>query len=291
MKASKLTPYLYVLPAFLIVATFMYAPVFMNLYYSGFQMSAFSSQPKFIGFENYLSVFRDDVFYIALKNNALFALVSVIMQCGFGLIIAIFLESKLLGKSRTLYRTVYFVPSIISVSAAGMLWSFIYEPSVGLLNTWLKVIGQENLAIAWLGNSKTAMMAIIFMSQWQYVGYITILMVVAIQKIPAELFEAASIDGATAVLKAWHITLPQVKEMLLVSVVITTIGAFKVFTEVYVTTLGGPGQATQVLGTFLYSQGFINNKLGYASAIGIVAFLITFVLSIVQIKVTRSGNE
>jgi len=262
-----------------------------NVYYSLFQMSAFSANPEFIGLQNYAELFKDNVFYIALKNNVLFAAVSVLVQCVFGLVLAILLESKLTGKMSTFYRVIYFIPAIMSVSAVGMLWSFIYEPSIGLLNKVLEMIGQTDWARAWLGDEKTAMMSVIMMSQWQNMGYITLLLVVAIQKIPEEYYEAAEIDGANALAKAWYITVPMVRDMLVVGIVITVTGAFKVFTEVYVTTLGGPGQASHVLGTYLYLQGFINNRAGYASAIGVIAFIITFALSILQIRISNTGTS
>jgi raffinose/stachyose/melibiose transport system permease protein len=251
-------------------------------------MSAFSVKPEFIDLQNYAELFKDNVFYIALKNNVLFAVVSVLVQCVFGLFLAILLESKLTGKMSTFYRVVYFIPAIMSVSAVGMLWSFIYEPSIGLLNRVLEMIGRTDWTRAWLGDEKTAMMSVIMMSQWQNMGYITLLLVVAIQKIPEEYYEAAEIDGANALAKAWYITVPMVRDMLVVGIVITVTGAFKVFTEVYVTTLGGPGQASHVLGTYLYLQGFINNRAGYASAIGVIAFIITFVLSILQIRISNT---
>lgn len=288
MRVSKATAFLYVLPAFIIIALFVYVPMVSNVYYSLFQMSAFSVKPEFIDLQNYAELFKDNVFYIALKNNVLFAVVSVLVQCVFGLFLAILLESKLTGKMSTFYRVVYFIPAIMSVSAVGMLWSFIYEPSIGLLNRVLEMIGRTDWTRAWLGDEKTAMMSVIMMSQWQNMGYITLLLVVAIQKIPEEYYEAAEIDGANALAKAWYITVPMVRDMLVVGIVITVTGAFKVFTEVYVTTLGGPGQASHVLGTYLYLQGFINNRAGYASAIGVIAFIITFVLSILQIRISNT---
>ena len=290
MKTKKGVPVLYILPALLFVAVFMYVPIIMNFYYSTFEMSAFSSNNQFVGLQNYKTLFAYDVFYSALKDNIWFALISVIVQCFFGTALAILLESRSAGKAGTLYRTIYFIPAVMSVSAVGMLWSFIYEPTIGLLNSLLRTAGLGNLASAWLGQGSTAIGSVIIMSQWQYVGYITILMVVAIQKIPADLYEASAIDGANALQRAIYITVPQVRDTLLVSIVVTVIGAFKVFTEVYTTTLGGPGQASHVLGTFLYNQGFINQKMGYASAIGSITFVITFILALVQIRLGE-GKE
>ena len=291
MRTRTMVPYLYIIPAFLMVAVFMYLPIIQNFYYSFFQMAAFSENIKFIGIDNFKRLFADKVFYIGLKNNFLFALICVFCQVGIGLVIAICLESKLTGKTRTFFRTVYFIPSVISVTAVGMLWQFIYEPNVGLLNTFLNFIGLSNLTHPWLGDSKTAIYSIIAMSQWQYTGYAMMLLIVAIQKVPDELYESAEIDGANGFQRAVYITVPQIKEMIVVTTVITVIGCFKVFTEVFTMTVGGPGNSSQVLGVYLYQNAFLYDTMGYASAIGVVVFMITFVFSIIQIKISRSGED
>ena len=135
------------------------------------------------------------------------------------------------------------------------------------------------------------MLSIIAMSQWQYTGYSVLLLVVAIQKIPEELFEAAYMDGANGIARALHITLPQIREMILVTLVISVTGCFKVFAEVYATTLGGPGVSSQVLGTYLYQTLFTFDNLGYGSVIAFVIFIITFVTSFLQVRLLHSGEQ
>ena len=189
-----------------------------------------------------------------------------------------------------MYRNIYYIPALISLTAVGILFTFIYQPDLGMLNSFLRAIGQGDLARSWLGDSKTAIYCIIAMSQWQFTGYITLLMVVAIQNVPNHYIEAASIDGANAVKRAFHIVLPLVKEQLLVCSIITVIGAFKLFTEVYSTTGGTPGNSTQVLGVFLYQNAFLHDDLGMAAVTGVFIFIITMALSLIQMKITRSGK-
>ena len=176
------------------------------------------------------------------------------------------------------------------MKSVGLMFTFIYEPNLGLLNSAFKALGLTSMTQSWLGDSKIAIYCIIAMSQWQYTGYITLLMVVAFQNVSPDYIEAASIDGAGPVRRAISVVLPLAKEQLLVCSIITVIGAFKLFTEVYSTTAGGPGNSTQVLGLFLYQNAFLHDDLGMAAVTGVFIFVITMVLSVIQLKVSRSGE-
>ncbi|BES63900.1 sugar ABC transporter permease [Gottschalkiaceae bacterium SANA] len=290
MKFGKKNYWLYILPAILLIGTFVYVPIIQNFYFSLFKMNSYTDEKIFVGLAHYVRIFKDDVFYTSLKNNITYAIISVICQVGLGTMLAMLIESKLTGRLRNFYRNVLFMPSLISVTAVGLLWYFIYNPNVGMLNALLTKIGMENLTHAWLAEPNIAIYSIIAMSQWQYTGYIMVLILVAIQKIPAELFEAAEIDGANGIQRSLFVTIPNIKEMLLVTSVITVIGAFKLFTEIYVMTMGGPYNTTQVLGTYLYQSAFMFDEMGYASAIAVIIFMITFTASIIQIRMAKSGK-
>ena len=278
------------IPGLIMVLIFVYIPVITNVVYSFFSLSSYSSSAKFVGISNYIRFFTKDTLPIMLKNNGLYCIISLIVQVGLGTVIAFLLESKVAGRFRNVYRNIYYIPALISLTAVGILFTFIYQPDLGMLNSFLRAIGQGDLARSWLGDSKIAIYCIIAMSQWQFTGYITLLMVVAIQNVPNHYIEAASIDGANAVKRAFHIVLPLVKEQLLVCSIITVIGAFKLFTEVYSTTGGGPGNSTQVLGVFLYQNAFLHDDLGMAAVTGVFIFIITMALSLIQMKITRSGK-
>lgn len=290
MKVKRYTPYLYVIPGLIFVLILVYFPVILNFYYSFFRLSSYSSSMIPVGFSNYMRLFLEPILGILLKNNFLYAGISLLIQVGFGTFLAILLELKYCRYVSSLYRNILFIPALMSLTAVGLLWVFIYTPDVGLLNSLLRMIGLENLQKPWLGIKETAIYSIIAMSQWQFTGYVTILMVVAIQKVPEEYNEAAIIDGASNLQRAIHITIPCVKEQLLVCSIITIIGAFKLFTEVYVTTAGGPGNSTQVLGTYLYHQAFLYDDLGMAATVGVIIFVITFSVSLFQLKIAKSGE-
>ncbi|WP_404456454.1 sugar ABC transporter permease [Virgibacillus necropolis] len=281
---------LYVIPALLVVLVFIFLPIILNFYNSTFRWNAFSTEKVFVGLEYYKTLFTDPVFYTSLKNNVLYAVISLVFQVGGGLIIAAILEEKIVRKFQPFFRTIFFIPSILSLAVVGLLWNMMYQPSIGIINEFIQAIGFQDFSYAWLGEPDTAIYAVIFVSQWQYTGYIAMLFLVAMQKIPRTLYEAAMIDGANRFHTFIHITIPQIKEMILVATTFTTVGAFKVFDEVYIMTSGGPGHATEVLGTMLFNSGFRNDEMGYASAIATIIFIITVILSFLQIKASRTGE-
>ncbi|GAA4658659.1 carbohydrate ABC transporter permease [Arthrobacter cryoconiti] len=225
----------------------------------------------------------DPVFWTALINNVFYAVVSVIVQVSGALALAAVIEGLRSERLRGILRATYFIPSAISLTVAGLLFYFIYEPELGLLNGLLDSLGLNQLTQAWLGQENTAIWGIIAMSQWQGFGYSTLLFAVAIQRIPSELYDAAAIDGVGGLKKFWTITMPLTREMTGLMMIVTVAGSFQVFNEVMVMTSGGPNNSSQVLGTWLYRSGFVRNDFGYAAAIATVIFVVTIVLALIQL--------
>jgi raffinose/stachyose/melibiose transport system permease protein len=289
-RLRNVTQWLYVLPALLFVVVFVYYPAVDNLRLSLFQWSSFSPKESFVGLQNYRDLAADPIFWSALFNNIAYAVVSVIVQVGGGLVLAAILEEFVRPRLRGFFRTVLFLPAVMSLTVVGFLFYFLYEPNFGLVNQALNAVGLGSLTHAWLGEEGTAIWSIITMSQWQSTGYVMVLFIVAIQKIPRELYEAAYIDGATKVEAFRRITVPLVNDMLVLMLIVTVSGAFLVFNEVWVMTQGGPNNASHTLGTWLYKSAFFNDQLGYAAAIGSVIFVITFVTSIIQLRLARGRS-
>ena len=288
MYKNKRSIWLFILPGFLLMALFVFFPLFLNLFYSMCRWSAFSPTKEFVGLDYYKRLFSDPLIGQALKNNIYYAVVSVLCQCGIGLILAAVLEYGKMRKYEGFFRTAYFIPSIISITVIGLLWTFIYSPKMGIVNPLLDLLGLEKFATDWLGSSETAMGAVIFVSQWQNIGYIMLLFIVAIQKIDETIFESATIDGVNGIQNFFHIVVPLVKDTLLVTCIITVIGAFRVFSEIYVMTGGGPGHTTETLASYMYRVGFRNDEMGYSAAIASLIFIILLALTILQMKL--SGN-
>lgn len=290
-KKNQKTVGLYLFPALFIVIIILYLPIFINLYESFFSWGAMSTKHEFVGFANYIKMFKDEVFYVALKNNMIFMVTSVIFQIGISLIIANVLECKFMRRSQNFFRSIYFIPSLLMVTVVGIAFKMIVSPSIGVLNPLLELAGADASKMDLLGNAGSATYAIAAMSQWQYIGYTVILFIVAIQNIPGELYEAADIDGANAVKKFFYITVPEIKDTILINTIITVTGSIREYDEVFVTTNGGPGYATETLATYLYKAGFRNDQMGYASALAFFIFIVTFIIGLAQMKGYRLDDQ
>ncbi|MFI2688605.1 carbohydrate ABC transporter permease [Streptomyces sp. NPDC018586] len=277
----------WVIPALVMLAVFVYLPLVQNFGFSTLTWDIYSGDQEYVGLENYRRLFDDPVFWSSFANNLWYAVLSIVFQVFGALLLAALVESVRRERWQRVLRAVYFIPAAISLTVAGLLFYFVYEPNIGLLNHVLDAIGLRELAQPWLGQESTAMFAVIAMSQWQGFGYCTLLFAVAIQRIPAELYEAAALDGVGPVRRFFQVTLPLVREMTGLMVMVTVSGAFQVFNEVMVMTSGGPNNSTQVLGTWLYRNGFVRNDFGSAAAIGTVLFVITLTIAMAQLWITR----
>ncbi|MFC9285161.1 carbohydrate ABC transporter permease [Streptomyces sp. NPDC057052] len=275
------------IPALVLLAVFVYLPLVQNFGYSTLTWDIYSGSQQFVGLDNYRDLFADPVFWTSFTNNLWYALLSVVFQVFGALLLAALVESIRSTRWQRALRTIYFIPSAISLTVAGLLFYFIYEPNLGLLNHALEAVAPGTFDHAWLGQESTAMTAVIAMSQWQGFGYSTLLFAVAIQRIPAELHEAAALDGAGPVRRFFRVTLPLVREMTGLMLLVTVSGAFQVFNEVMVMTSGGPDNSTHVLGTWLYRNGFVRNDFGHAAAIGTIIFVITLTIAMAQLWFTR----
>ncbi|KAB2332638.1 carbohydrate ABC transporter permease [Bacillus mesophilum] len=290
-RKNKWIPFLFLLPSLLFLGIFIYIPLIQNFYNSLFEFSVFSQTKEFVGLKAFKNLFQDQIVTTAFINNIKYAVISVLFQVFFALVLAAILEDKLFRRAAPVLRIIYFVPVMISISVIALLFGFIYNPQIGILNSFLELIGLENLAKPWLGNSTTSIYAVIAMSQWQSIGFITMLFIVAIQKIPKELYEAANIDGAGKIRKFFSITVPQVKETMFVNLLITVTGSMLVFNEPYILTNGGPGFSSMTLAVHMYQEGFVKDNMGYASAIATLIFILTAVFAVIQIKVSGTGKE
>jgi raffinose/stachyose/melibiose transport system permease protein len=277
---------LWLAPAIVLLAVFVYYPVLENLRLSLYRWSPFTKE-AFVGLDNYRQMAQDPVVWGALFNNTAYAVVSIVCQVAGGLVLAAVLEEMVRGRLKGFLRTVYFVPAVLSLTVVGLLFTFVYNPQIGLVNGFLDLVGLGGLKHSWLGESATAIWSIIAMSQWQNVGYLTVLFIVAMQRIPRDLYESAYLDGASRVAAFRHITVPLIRQMTLLATIITVSGAFLVLNEVWVMTAGGPNNASHTLASWLYKSAFFNDQFGYASAIAVLVFVITMGAAIVQMFLAR----
>ncbi|MDV2884621.1 sugar ABC transporter permease [Alkalihalophilus pseudofirmus] len=268
---------LFVLPALLVYSIFILYPIIATFNYSMYNWNGVQAQKTFIGLENYFTLFSDSTFWQALQNNMLLVLVSVFVQIPLGLIMALVLFSPIMGKK--FLNVIFFLPYLMSTVAIGLLWIFMYDPINGPVNQIVQLFGFN--AIPWLADKNTAMIAILIVVIWQFSPFYMILFKAAMVGIPDELYEAASIDGANELQKFFYVTLPALIPSFVTSSILAIVGSLKAFDIFYIMTGGGPGGATEILGTYMYKQGFINFSMGYASTIAAVMFLIAFVCVII----------
>jgi multiple sugar transport system permease protein len=236
---------------------------------------------QFIAFRNFLRLFNSSSFRQALWNNIYFVLVVVPLQTFLALLLAVLVNQKL--RFINLFRTIYFSPVVTTMVVVSIVWYVLYNPGEGLINQFISFISFGKLGpYSWLNDTSLALPAIMLLSIWQGVGFQMVIYLAGLQSIPDELYEAGRVDGANSWQQFWHITIPQLRNTTIFVIISTTILAFKLFTQVWVMTRGGPQGASKTIIVLLYQEGFTMLRVGYASAIGVLFFLIVLGVSILQ---------
>ena len=236
---------------------------------------------QFIVFRNFLRLFNSSSFHQALWNNILFVLVVVPLQTFLALLLAVLVNQKL--RFINLFRTIYFSPVVTTMVVVSIVWYLLYNPGEGLINQFISFISFGKLGpYNWLNDTSLVLPAIMILSIWQGVGFQMVIYLAGLQTIPHELYEAGWVDGANSWQQFWQITIPQLRNTTIFVVISTTILAFKLFTQVWVMTRGGPQGASKTIIVLLYQEGFTMLRVGYASAIGVLFFLIVLSVSIFQ---------
>jgi raffinose/stachyose/melibiose transport system permease protein len=289
---TTLQAYLLVAPALIFLAAFVAYPITRTLLISLYDFGITDSRSEFIGLANFQEMFGDEIFWRAIRNNVTILVVSVLFQVGIGLVLAAVLNRGITW-GRTFFRTLHFAPVIMSVVAVGILWQLVYDPGIGILNKLLKAVNLPVPQQGWLGDPNLVVFAILAAACWQYTGFVMVILLAGMQSVPDSIYEAARLDGANEVQVFFRITIPVIRNVIIVATLITMIGAFKVFDIVFVLTRGGPANASQVLGTYIYYNAFTVNRAGYASAIAVVLLGVAVVLGLFQLRFTRAvgGGE
>ena len=273
-------------PAVVLYAAFFLLPMAQAFYVALFRWRGFSANKEFVGVENFRKLLTGDpIFWQCLSHNLTFLVVSLLVIIPLALFFASALAGRLRGAQT--YRAIYLFPNVISIVAVAALWSFIYHPTFGILNALLKTVGLERFVTGWLGDPKTALPCIIATSIWYSLGFYVVLLLAGVQSIPRSLYEAAWIDGAGGWQSFRHVTLPLVWEILKLAIVYLIIHTINIFGLVWVMTEGGPNYHTETLLTYLYRQAFVQSNFGYATALGVVVFVIIFGISLATSRLMR----
>lgn len=277
----------FVLPALLFYGLFNLVGIARTFYYSFMDWRGISENKEFIGLLNYIAVAKDGMFWSAFKNNLILVVVSTFIQLPGALILALLLNANLKGSK--FFRTVFFMPMLLSTVATGIMWILFYDPNFGLLALIIKKL-ELNISTAFLQGS-TALPAILFVICWQFIPFYMIIVKAGLTNIGTELYEAAKIDGANAWDGFRYITLPLIMPTLRTSAVLQLVGSLKYFDLFYVMMGGAPNENTELMATYMYKKGFTEFQMGYASTIAAYMFIICFVFACVFLYVTERKEK
>jgi ABC-type sugar transport system permease subunit len=289
---ERMVGYLFVLPIAVFFVVFVGYPFLRAFYLSLTEWSGFTT-PHFVGLRNFHSLLDDPVFWRALRTTLVYTAVTTVLQTTLPLLLAVFLNAGWRGS--VVFRTLLFIPVVVSFVVTALLWRLIYDPNSGTLNQLLHNVGLGGLAHPWLADSSTVVPAIIVVSLWQSVGFFMLIYLAGLQGIDLTLYEAARIDGANGRQQFLKITVPMVRTVTGVVVLLNLINGLNTFDVIYVMTGGGPNRASEVLGTYLYKLAFGTESgatpaFGYATAISMVVFALCIIVTVVQLRISRRGH-
>lgn len=280
-----LTPYLFLLPALVMLGLTVFYPAIQAFFLSFTQYEYDLTQPPvWIGFKNFHRLLIDPVFWQTLRNTLLYLVCVVPILVSLPLGLAILVNQKLCGIHW--FRVAYYIPVVISMVVAGIAWKWLYAEN-GLLNQLLRWVGVTQAGVPWLTSPQLAIFSVMAVTVWKGVGYYMVIYLAGLQAIPPDLYEAAAIDGSDGMKKHWDITVPLMRPYLLLVAVISAISATKVFEEVYIMTQGGPRNSSKTLVYYVYEQAFQNLEMSYACTIGLVMFLVILGLSVLRLSLER----
>jgi multiple sugar transport system permease protein len=281
-----LIPYIFIAPNVVVFAVFMFVPILLAFYISLNEWTLIGT-PTFVGLGNYLDMLEDSEFLRAFYNTGVYTLGTVPTSIALGLVVALGLNLKLPG--RTLLRSIFFVPVIISLVAVALIASWIFNDNYGIINAALSAVGIGD--VPWLSSARWAMISLIIATLWIRLGFNMVIYLAALQSIPTELYDAARVDGASGWRRFRHITWPLLGPTTFLLVIINIIYSLHVFDLIYVMTGGGPGFSTTVLVQYIYQMAFTEGQMGYASAIGVVLYLLLLIFTVFQWRVTRQSEN
>jgi raffinose/stachyose/melibiose transport system permease protein len=273
-----LTVTVFLLPATVLFAMLVLVPIAVALYTSLFRWGGFGAPENFVGLENFRKLFADEVFLGDLWRGLVLIVLAIVLQLPFALAIAVLLNQRMRG--RAVYRVVFFAPYVLSEVITGVLFTMIFAPGSGLADQTLEAIGLGGHGIGWFSESSTVLPTLFLVMTWKYFGFHMILYLAALQNVPAEVLEAASIDGAGPWQRFRHVTLPLLGPTLRISVFLSIIWSIQLFDLVWVISGGGPVHASETMAITMFEYGFRRYQMGYANAISVVMFLLSFVFAL-----------
>jgi raffinose/stachyose/melibiose transport system permease protein len=280
---QRFLPWWFLAPALLIYSVVVVYPMVYSAYLSLFRWDGISPTKVFVGLDNYVALLtQNEVFWIALKNNAVWLVAALLLPTSIGLGLALLLNLKFRGSA--VFRSIFYFPAVLSLAVVGLIWTWIYHPDLGLLNQALGAAGLKAFERNWLSDPHFALYPVIIAATWNAVGLPMLLFLAGLQTVPVELLEAAKVEGAGPVRRFMHVTFPLLRETTLIVLAITAINALKAYDIVYAMTNGGPANRTQLLSTWMYFLTYNYNTVGQGTAIAVVLFSLTLIFAIPYLR-------
>ncbi len=285
---AERSAYLFILPGVLVFSVFTFAAFFFAVWLTFHRWSIIEPEKPYVGTQNYEDLLGDERFGQAIFNTVYFTGAAVPLTMAIGLLLALLLNQPLRG--RGLLRTAYYLPVVTPFVVAAIIWKWLYNGDFGLFNYYLMQAHLIDEPLLWLSSKNLAMPAVILMTVWAGVGFSMVVYLAGLQAIPEELYESSKVDGAGALARLWHITIPLLRPSTVFLAVLGIIGSLQVFTQIFVMTSGGPVSRTTTMVYYMYLWGFKYYDLGYASTLAIALFLMLLVFSAVQLRVLRQAD-
>jgi raffinose/stachyose/melibiose transport system permease protein len=279
------TAILFLAPTVLLLCVFVVWPILESTRLSFTQWTGLGKSQVYVGWSNWARLLQDGVFWKALSNNLILAVLSIIVQLPVALALAVLLDKG--GRYFRIFKLSYFMPLLISSVAIGFLFKYIYDPNFGILNAVLNGVGLGVLAKSWLGDPNIALYAVLAVICWQFIPFYMLIFQAALASIPGELHDAALIDGATENQFFWRIVLPMLQGTIRTSAVLSLIGSLRYFDLIYVLTGGGPSGSTELMATYMYKQAFASFNFGYGSTVAVALILVVLAISGIVLTLTR----
>ncbi|MBD8036270.1 sugar ABC transporter permease [Solibacillus sp. A46] len=280
---------LFLIPGLILYSTFFIIPTINAVIYSFTDWDGLSPDFNIVGFDNYINILTNDsIFLKAMGNNLKFMLFVLIFQTGFSLLFALFLIKN--TKTNVFLRALYFFPTILSSVSVAFIWSFVYDPNIGILNTILGYLNLEFLQQSWLGNQNIAIYSVAVTQVWFHTGQMLVIFVAGLQAIPEDLYEVANIEGASRWQRFRYVTWPMIAPSATIVMAYTTIQSFKAFDLIFAMTRGGPNYSTEILATLIYTTAFRSFEFGYASAESVLFMIIIAIITVLQFRMLRASK-
>ena len=278
--SKKSTKIIMIMPAVILFTVFFLAPIFISVYYSFTDFSGIGAA-KFIGFKNYQVLLKDKFFFIALKNTFIILIGITITILPLSFIVALLLEKPFRGSG--VVQSMIFAPNVIAPILVGLIWLFILDPKMGLINAIFRSIGLSDYQQQWIGGKTLTPYSVAFVYLWQVLGFYTTINMAGLRSIPADIYEAAEIDGANYFQRIRKITIPMMKNTIVINTILIITGGFKIFETVKQLTNGGPNHMSDVLVTYMYDTTFTSSRYGYGMAVATVSFVLCLIFSIIYL--------